>query len=156
MTIGTYRVRTLKPMSPEKREPRNRGRINIRVDPEQAARLRAAGDVNGETLTGFLLGAAAQRAEEVLERAGRIAVNDAAFERFVAALDAARGDDAHGRTPRGRAEPDPDSVSPEALRPVPLRGGRALGYPSRVIRLSRRPAVPARTASGLGPIRRSG
>ena len=75
-------------MSPEKREPRNRGRINIRVDPEQAARLRAAGDVNGETLTGFLLGAAAQRAEEVLERAGRIAVNDAAFERFVAALDA--------------------------------------------------------------------
>jgi uncharacterized protein (DUF1778 family) len=75
-------------MSPVEQEHRNRGRINIRVDPEQEARLRAAADANGETLTGFLLGAAAKRAEEVLERAGRIAVNDAAFERFVVALDA--------------------------------------------------------------------
>jgi uncharacterized protein (DUF1778 family) len=75
-------------MSPVEQEQRGRGRINIRVDPEQEARLRAAAEANGETLTGFLLTAAAERAEEVLARAGRIAVNSAAFERFVAALDA--------------------------------------------------------------------
>jgi uncharacterized protein (DUF1778 family) len=75
-------------MSPVEQEHRGRGRINIRVDPEQEARLRAAAEANGETLTGFLLTAAAERAEEVLARAGRIAVNSAAFERFVAALDA--------------------------------------------------------------------
>jgi uncharacterized protein (DUF1778 family) len=75
-------------MGPVEQEHRNRGRINIRVDPEQAARLRAAAEANGETLTSFLLTAAAQRAEEVLERAGRIALNGAVFERFVAALDA--------------------------------------------------------------------
>jgi uncharacterized protein (DUF1778 family) len=75
-------------MSPVEQERRGRGRINIRVDPEQEARLRAAAEANGETLTGFLLGAAAERAEEVLERAARIAVNGATFERFVTALDA--------------------------------------------------------------------
>jgi uncharacterized protein (DUF1778 family) len=75
-------------MSPAEQEHRSRGRINIRVGPEQEARLRAAAEANGETLTGFLLAAASQRAEEILERAGRIALNGAAFERFVAALDA--------------------------------------------------------------------
>lgn len=67
---------------------RGRGRINIRVDPEQEARLRAAAEANGETLTGFLLAAAADRAEEVFQRASRVALSTAAFERFVAALDA--------------------------------------------------------------------
>lgn len=66
----------------------SKGRVNLRVDPDQEARLRAAAEANGETLTGFLLAAATERADEVLERAGRIAVNGAAFERFVAALDA--------------------------------------------------------------------
>ncbi|HUH71676.1 MAG TPA: DUF1778 domain-containing protein [Mycobacterium sp.] len=65
-----------------------RGRINLRVDPNQEARLRAAAEANGETLTGFLLTAGIERAEAVLERVGRIAVSAAAFERFVTALDA--------------------------------------------------------------------
>jgi uncharacterized protein (DUF1778 family) len=64
------------------------GRINLRVDSDLEARLRAAAEANGDTLTGILLAAGAQRAEEVLERAGRIAVSASAFERFVTALDA--------------------------------------------------------------------
>lgn len=64
-----------------------RGRINLRVDPDQEARLRAAAEANGESLTGFLLAAATERADEVLERSRRIAVRAAAFDRFVAALD---------------------------------------------------------------------
>ncbi len=50
--------------------------------------MRAAAEANGETLTGFLLTAGAERAAEVLERAGRIAVSEETFERFAAALDA--------------------------------------------------------------------
>jgi uncharacterized protein (DUF1778 family) len=65
-----------------------RGRLNLRVDPQLQARLRAAAEANGETLTGFILVAAAQRAEEVLHRAERIAISADAFARFAAALDA--------------------------------------------------------------------
>jgi uncharacterized protein (DUF1778 family) len=68
-------------------EHKSRGRINLRIDPDQEARLRAAAEANGESLTGFMLVAAAERADHVLERAGRIAISAAAFERFVAALD---------------------------------------------------------------------
>jgi len=68
-------------------EQKLRGRINLRVEAEQEARLRAAAEASGETLTGFLLRAAAQRAEEVLRRASRLAVSSAAFDRFVTALD---------------------------------------------------------------------
>jgi uncharacterized protein (DUF1778 family) len=64
------------------------GRINLRVEPHQEARLRAAAEANGETLTGFMLAAARERADNVLERANRIAISGAVFERFVAALDA--------------------------------------------------------------------
>lgn len=68
-------------------DQKGRGRINLRVDPGQEARLRAAAEANGETLTGFMLAAASERADQVLERAGRIAISAAAFERFVAALE---------------------------------------------------------------------
>lgn len=73
-------------MSPTERA--SRGRINLRVDAVQEARLRAAAEANGETVTGFLLTAGAERAAEVLERAGRIAVSEETFERFAAALNA--------------------------------------------------------------------
>lgn len=69
-------------------DQKSRGRINLRVGPEQEDRLRAAAEANGETLTGFLLAAGTERAEEVLERSQRIAINGAAFDRFAAALDA--------------------------------------------------------------------
>lgn len=69
-------------------DQKGRGRINLRVDPDQEARLRAAAEANGESLTGFLLSAAIERAEEVLERSRRIAVSGAVFDRFRTALDA--------------------------------------------------------------------
>lgn len=60
----------------------------MRVSERQERVLRAAAELNGETLTGFVLAVATERAEEVLERAQRIDVSAEAFERFVAALDA--------------------------------------------------------------------
>lgn len=66
---------------------KRRGRISMRVDARQERVLRAAAQLSGETLTGFVLSVATQRAEEVLERAQRIEVGTEAFERFVAALD---------------------------------------------------------------------
>jgi uncharacterized protein (DUF1778 family) len=60
----------------------------MRVSERQERVLRAAAELNGETLTGFVLAVATERAEEVLERAQRIDLKAEAFERFVAALDA--------------------------------------------------------------------
>lgn len=88
---------------------KSRGRINLRVDPDQEARLRAAAEANGETLTGFMLAAATERADQVLERAGRIAISAAAFERFVSALE-------------GQVEPMPTlSRYAQETGPIPAR-----------------------------------
>jgi uncharacterized protein (DUF1778 family) len=59
----------------------------MRVSERQERVLRAAAELSGETLTGFVLAAATERAQEVLERAERIDVSVEAFARFVAALD---------------------------------------------------------------------
>ncbi|MGH3372515.1 MAG: DUF1778 domain-containing protein [Nocardioidaceae bacterium] len=64
-----------------------RRRINMRVSERQERELRAAAELTGDTLTGFVLAAATERAQEVIERAERINVSADAFERFVAALD---------------------------------------------------------------------
>lgn len=69
-------------------ESSRQGRINMRVSERQERVLRAAADLSGETLTGFVLGVATERAEQVLERANRVDLNAAAFERFLLALDA--------------------------------------------------------------------
>jgi uncharacterized protein (DUF1778 family) len=63
-------------------------RINMRVSDHQERVLRAAADLRGETLTGFVLSVATQQAEEVLEQTQRISLNAEAFKRFVEALDA--------------------------------------------------------------------
>lgn len=65
-----------------------RARINMRVSEHQERVLRAAADLSGETLTGFVLSVATERAEQVLERAQRIELDGEAFRRFVQALDA--------------------------------------------------------------------
>lgn len=69
-------------------ESARRARINMRVNEHQERVLRAAADLSGETLTGFVLSVATERAEQVLERAERIELGDEAFRRFVRALDA--------------------------------------------------------------------
>jgi uncharacterized protein (DUF1778 family) len=60
----------------------------MRVSERQERVLRAAADLSGETLTGFVLSVATERAEQVLERAQRINIGSDAFRRFVKALDA--------------------------------------------------------------------
>ena len=60
----------------------------MRVSERQERVLRAAADLSGETLTGFVLSVATEQAEQVLERAHRIDIGRDAFERFVEALDA--------------------------------------------------------------------
>jgi uncharacterized protein (DUF1778 family) len=59
----------------------------MRVSSRQEKVLRAAAGLTGQTLTGFVLGAATEQAEAVLERVNRIDVSQETFERFVKALD---------------------------------------------------------------------
>jgi uncharacterized protein (DUF1778 family) len=59
----------------------------MRVTEQQERVLRAAADLSGETLTGFVLSVATERAEQVLERAQRIDLSSEAFRRFIKALD---------------------------------------------------------------------
>lgn len=55
---------------------------------EQEQILRAAADLSGETLTGFVLAVVAtERAAHVVSRVRQIEISTAAFGRFVAALD---------------------------------------------------------------------
>jgi uncharacterized protein (DUF1778 family) len=68
-------------------EAKREARINMRVSERQERLLRAAAELSGETLTGFVLGVATERAELVVERARRVDVGAEAFARFVAALD---------------------------------------------------------------------
>ncbi len=67
-------------------ESKRQARINMRVSERQEQTLRAAAELSGQTLTGFVLGVATERAEQVLERARRIDLGAEAFTRFVAAL----------------------------------------------------------------------
>ncbi len=59
----------------------------MRVSEHQERILGAAADLSGETLTGFVLSVATERAEQVLERAQQIEVGDEALPRFGEALD---------------------------------------------------------------------
>lgn len=68
--------------------PKRQGRINMRVSDRQERLLRAAAELSGETLTGFVLSVATEHAEQLLERAQRIDLSAEAFARFAAALDA--------------------------------------------------------------------
>jgi uncharacterized protein (DUF1778 family) len=69
-------------------QPARPRRINMRVSGRQEQLLRAAAELSGETLTGFVLAVATERAEQVLERAHRIDLSSEAYQRFVVALDA--------------------------------------------------------------------
>ena len=62
------------------------GRLNFRITAEAEARLRAAAAASQQTLTEFVLGAAEDRADEVL--ASRTVVPADYFDQLLAALDA--------------------------------------------------------------------
>lgn len=63
------------------------GRLNFRLSAEQEQALRHAAALTGQSLSGFVLAAAVDHAHELLMRANRIELSEAAFRRFVAALD---------------------------------------------------------------------
>ncbi|MGH2855514.1 MAG: DUF1778 domain-containing protein [Solirubrobacteraceae bacterium] len=67
--------------------PRSR-RIDVRVTDAQDTLIRQAATLNGQTVTGFLLDAAQERARELLDERRHLVMSDRAFERFAAALDA--------------------------------------------------------------------
>lgn len=74
------------------------GRLNFRLSPEQEQALRHAAALTGQSLSGFVLSAAVDHAHDLLARANRIELSEAAFRRFVAALD------------------EPDEAAPELVR----------------------------------------
>lgn len=63
------------------------GRLNMRVSSDQENLLRAAAELSGESVSGFVLAAATGRARDVIGAANRIELDAETFERFVSALD---------------------------------------------------------------------
>jgi uncharacterized protein (DUF1778 family) len=62
-------------------------RLDMRVSDEQNRLLRQAAADAGESLTGFILSAATERARQVIGQAHRVEVTMNTFQRFVQALD---------------------------------------------------------------------
>lgn len=102
------------------------GRLNFRLSPEQEQALRHAAALTGQSLSGFVLSAAVDHAHDLLARANRIELSEAAFRRFVAALD------------------EPDEAAPEL---VASPDGRAAFPPIE------HPRARPRRAVGPGPAR---
>lgn len=63
------------------------GRLNFRLNAEQELALRHAAALTGQSVSGFVVSTAVERAHEVLARANEVRLTDAAFRDFVAALD---------------------------------------------------------------------
>ena len=63
------------------------GRLNFRLSDDQERALRQAAALTGQSVTGFVLSTAVERAHEVLDRANDIELAAADFKRFVAELD---------------------------------------------------------------------
>lgn len=79
-----------------------RGRLDMRLSPDQEALLRAASALVGESMTAFVLGAATSRAEELLDRANRIEITRPAFDRFMTTLYRPQSDHAPSDMPKLR------------------------------------------------------
>jgi uncharacterized protein (DUF1778 family) len=63
-------------------------RLNMRLSAEQEDLLRIAAARQGQSLSGFVLGAATDRARDVVDKADRIGLTQRGFARFIKALDA--------------------------------------------------------------------
>ena len=63
-------------------------RIDVRVTDEQDALIREAAAAAGQTVTGFLLSAAEERARAVLDERRHLVMSDRAFAAFAVVLDA--------------------------------------------------------------------
>jgi len=59
----------------------------MRVTPDQDALIRQAAGIAGETVTGFVLGTATERARKLVDAQRTATLANEAFDRFYAALD---------------------------------------------------------------------
>lgn len=62
-------------------------RLNMRISSTQEHLLKAAAGLQGQTVTGFVLSAATDRARAVVGEAERIELTKREFDRFIDALD---------------------------------------------------------------------
>jgi uncharacterized protein (DUF1778 family) len=72
----------------EARRSGKTARLDVRAEPERAERIAAAAAVAHQSVSAFMLDAAADRAEEVLDRSAATALRDEHFDRVLDALDA--------------------------------------------------------------------
>lgn len=63
------------------------GRLNFRLTDDQERALRQAAAITGQSVSGFVLSAAVEHAQVLLERANHIELSAAAFKRLVGELD---------------------------------------------------------------------
>lgn len=62
-------------------------RVEARIEPERAERIRFASRLVDESMSAFMVSAATDRAERVIAEHSSTDVDDAYFERLLAALD---------------------------------------------------------------------
>lgn len=64
-----------------------RHRLEVRVTPEQDALIRQAADMEGATVTCFVLDTVTARADRVMKQRRDLVLSNEAFDRFMAELD---------------------------------------------------------------------
>ncbi|HWI05091.1 MAG TPA: DUF1778 domain-containing protein [Acidimicrobiales bacterium] len=67
--------------------PSRRHRLEVRVTPEQDALVRQAADLEGSTVTAFMLETVTARAKRVVKQHQELVLSNDAFDRFIAELD---------------------------------------------------------------------
>lgn len=67
--------------------PSRRHRLEVRVTPEQDALVRHAADLEGATVTAFVLETVTARAKRVVKQHQDMVLSNEAFDRFIAELD---------------------------------------------------------------------
>jgi uncharacterized protein (DUF1778 family) len=72
----------------ERTEARGRRhRLEVRVTPEQDALVRQAAELEGTTVSAFVLGTVTARANRVVQEHRDVVMSNEAFDRFMAELD---------------------------------------------------------------------
>ena len=67
--------------------PSRRHRLEVRVTPEQDALVRQAADLEGATVTAFVLETVTARAKRIVKQHQELVLSNEAFDRFIAELD---------------------------------------------------------------------
>jgi len=67
--------------------PSKRHRLEMRVTPEQEALIRHAADLEGTTVTAFVLDTVTAQASSVIDAHRDLVLSNEAFDRFIAELD---------------------------------------------------------------------